>query len=195
MRLFETVNPVWFHQRLYNDAQTWTSIEEVPCGFARSPVKFQASTGWKTVDLALNWALSDGNWNSSLRMAMEWHTWLLVHGRCSLLFLIHPSNFKDIWIRKIDNFNMVSARLLGLSKLSKPADLPCCHQTTREIWISKTPPIAMHFWIPITLWSLYDKEGKLSVCYDLMWWWMIALWLYIGHVDGVKSLHLRLFFY
>ena len=38
---FRTVTPDWIHQWLRNDAQTWSSIEEVPYWFLRSSIKFQ----------------------------------------------------------------------------------------------------------------------------------------------------------
>ena len=42
---FRTVTPDWMHQWLRNDAQTWSSIEEVSYCFSRSSVKFQGHTG------------------------------------------------------------------------------------------------------------------------------------------------------
>ena len=42
---FRTVTPDWMHQWRRNDAQTWSSIEEVPYCFSRSSVKFQGHIG------------------------------------------------------------------------------------------------------------------------------------------------------
>ena len=48
---FQTVTPVWIHQWIWNDAQSWCCIEEVPyCSFM-SFIKYQGHTGWKIDDL------------------------------------------------------------------------------------------------------------------------------------------------
>ena len=48
---FRTVTPVWVHQWIWNDAQSWCFIEEVPyCSFM-SFIKYQGHTGWKINDL------------------------------------------------------------------------------------------------------------------------------------------------
>ena len=51
-----TVTPVWIHRWIWNDAQTWCSIEEVTYHFSRSSIKCQGHTGWKSDNLNPIWA-------------------------------------------------------------------------------------------------------------------------------------------
>ena len=44
IKRFRIVTPVWIHQLLQNDAQTWSNMEEVPYCFSRSYVKLQGHT-------------------------------------------------------------------------------------------------------------------------------------------------------
>ena len=55
IRRFQTVTPVWIHLRLRNDAQSLSSIEEVPYCFLGSSFKFQGHTVWKIDDLNPIW--------------------------------------------------------------------------------------------------------------------------------------------
>ena len=52
---FRTVTPVWIHQWLRNYAKAWSSIEEVPCCFLGSSIKFQGHKGWKIDDFNPIW--------------------------------------------------------------------------------------------------------------------------------------------
>ena len=71
---FRTVTPVWIHQWLRNDVQTWSSIEEVPYCFSRSSVKFQGHTAKKIVECDPNWAFPDCNSSLNSPMPMKWCT-------------------------------------------------------------------------------------------------------------------------
>ena len=71
---FRTVTPVWIHIWPWNDAQTWSSIEEVPYCFSRTSVKFQGHTGIKIADFDPNWAFPDYNSSLNLTMASKWCT-------------------------------------------------------------------------------------------------------------------------
>ena len=44
---FRTVTQVWLHRWIWNDAQVWHSIKEVPYCFSRSSINFQDHTGQK----------------------------------------------------------------------------------------------------------------------------------------------------
>ena len=48
---FRTVTPVRIHQWIWNDAQSWCCIEEVPYCSCMSFIKYQGHTGWKINDL------------------------------------------------------------------------------------------------------------------------------------------------
>ena len=52
---FRTVTPVWIHWWIEMMHKVWCSIEEVPCYFLGSSIKFQGHTGWKIDDLNPIW--------------------------------------------------------------------------------------------------------------------------------------------
>ena len=73
----------------------WSSIEEVPCCFSRSAVKFQVHTALKIVEFDPNWAFPDCEFRLNSPMATKWCTKLEVAWkRCPIVFQGHPSNCK-----------------------------------------------------------------------------------------------------
>ena len=71
---FRTVTLVWIHCWLWNNAQSLKQIEEVPCCFSRSSVKFQGHTGQKIADFDPNWEFPDCNSSFKSLMALKWCT-------------------------------------------------------------------------------------------------------------------------
>ena len=72
-----------------------SSIEEVPCCFSRSSVKFQGHTALKIVEFDPDWAFPDCNSSLNAQMATKWCTKLAVAWkRCPIVFQGHPSNLK-----------------------------------------------------------------------------------------------------
>ena len=88
--------------------KAWSSTEEVPCCFSRSSVKFQGHTGQKN------------HWCSIEEVPYHFL-------RSSIKFQGHTG-----W--KIDNLNPIWERLIGLSQLSNPSDLPCLWMLASAIW-------------------------------------------------------------
>ena len=75
--------------------KAWSSIEEVPCCFSRSSVKFQGHTALKIVEFDPDWVFPDCNSSFNSPMATKWCTKLVVaYKRCPVVFQGHPSNFK-----------------------------------------------------------------------------------------------------
>ena len=142
--------------------------------FARSYVKFQGHTGRKTGNLVLVWAFPGGNSKSNLRMAMKWHTkfqgaWKML----TIIFRSHPLHFKVTWANKRQfdkNMSKIAwpvAAITSLKFVLLPSEGMEGHLNL------KTLPIAMYFWIPITLRSVYDTVGQLGC----------LLWSYVVMVD------------
>ena len=91
---FRTVTPVRIHWWLWNDAQSWSNIEEVPNCFSRSHQT-------KIANFDPNWAFPECNLRLNLPMALKWCTKLEVaQKRCPIVFQGHPSNFKVTWDKK-----------------------------------------------------------------------------------------------
>ena len=75
--------------------KAWSSIEQLPCCFSRSYVKFQGHTALKIIEFDPDWAFPD--WNSSLisPMAPKWCTKLEVAlKRCSIVFFWSSVKFQ-----------------------------------------------------------------------------------------------------
>ena len=88
--------------------KAWSSIEEVPCCFARSFVKFQGRMALKIVEFDTDWAFPDCNSSLNSPMATKCCTKLEVaQKRCSIVFQGHPSNFKVTR----DNISPMSTRI------------------------------------------------------------------------------------
>ena len=73
IRLFRTVTPVWIQWWLWNDAQTWSTIEEVPYCFSMSPIKFQGHREQKISDFDPNWVCPDCTQDSGIFYS-TWNT-------------------------------------------------------------------------------------------------------------------------
>ena len=54
--------------------KAWSSIEEVPCCFSRSSVKFQCHTALKITEFDSDWAFPDCNSSLNSPMATKWCT-------------------------------------------------------------------------------------------------------------------------
>ena len=66
--------------------KAWSSIEEMPCCFSRSSVKFQGHTWQKIADFQPNWMFPDSNFSlNSPPMAMKAYS-LKQHRKGALLF-------------------------------------------------------------------------------------------------------------
>ena len=107
--------------------KAWSSIEEVPCCFSRSSVKFQGHIALKIVKFDPNWAFPDCNSSLNSPMAIKCCTKLeTAKKRCPIFLQGDPSNFKvtrdktSLILTQIGRF-----RTIGRSQLSNPSDLPC----------------------------------------------------------------------
>ena len=81
--------------------KAWCCLEEVPCCFSRSSVRFQDHTAQKIVNFDPNWAFPDCNSSLNLPMATKWCTKLEVaQKRCLIVFQGHLSNFKVTQLKK-----------------------------------------------------------------------------------------------
>ena len=97
-----SLNLLW----LWNDAQTWSSMEKVPYCFSRSSIKFQGHTGQKVIHFDPNWTFPDCNLSLNSPKALKWCTKLdVVQKRCSIGFQGHLSNFKVTGDKKITDFH------------------------------------------------------------------------------------------
>ena len=107
--------------------KAWSSIEEVPCCFSRSSVKFQGHTALKIVEFDPNWAFPDCNSSLNSQMAMKCYTKLeTAKERCPIVFQGHPSNFKVTQDKTSPILTQIGPfRTIGRSQLSNPSDLPC----------------------------------------------------------------------
>ena len=107
--------------------KAWSSIEEVPCCFWRSSVKFQGHAALKIVEFDPNWAFPDCNSSLNSPMAMKCCTKLeTAKERCPIVFQGHPWNFK-VTRDKTSPILIQIWRFwtIGQSQLSNPSDLPC----------------------------------------------------------------------
>ena len=69
--------------------KAWSSIEEVPCCFSRSSIKFQSHTGQKTANFDPNLAFLDCNSSLNSPMGLKWCTKLdVVQKRCPIVFRV-----------------------------------------------------------------------------------------------------------
>ena len=85
--------------------EAWSSIEEVPCCFSRSSVKFQGHTALKIFEFDPKWAFPDCNSSLNSPMTTKWYAKLeAAWKRCPIVFQCHLSNFKVAWLKKIVNF-------------------------------------------------------------------------------------------
>ena len=107
--------------------KAWSSIEEVPCCFSRSSVKFQGPTALKIVEFDPNWAFPDYNSSLNSTMAMKCCTKLeTAKEGCPIVFQGHPSNFKVTRDETSPILTQIGRfRTIGWSQLSNPSDLPC----------------------------------------------------------------------
>ena len=110
--------------------KAWSSIEEVPCCFSRSSVKFQGHTALKIVEFDPNWTFPDCNASLNLSMAMKCCTKLkTAKERCPIVFQGHPSNFKVTRDKTSPILTQIGRfPTIGRSQLSNPSDLPCSPQ-------------------------------------------------------------------
>ena len=94
---FLTVIPVWTHQWLRNDAQTWSSIEKVLYCFSRSFVKLQGHTAKTNIDFDPNWAFPHCNSSLNSLMDFKWCTKLRVpyHFSGSSIKFQHHTGWKS----------------------------------------------------------------------------------------------------
>ena len=75
--------------------KAWSGLEEVPCCFSMSSVKFQGHTAPKIVEFDQNWTFPDCKCSLNSPMAMKCCTTLeTAKERCPVVFQGHPSNFK-----------------------------------------------------------------------------------------------------
>ena len=111
------------------------SIEDVPCCFARSSVKFQGHTWRKTKDFAPITQCPVGNSNSNKRRATKWHTASRGKEGVPNCFSRLPAKFPCPTGQNIDDLGPIWARLLGWSQLSNPLDLPCLFWYDRKIFM------------------------------------------------------------
>ena len=112
---FQTVNLVWIHWWLWNDAQSLKQHKKVPYRFSRSSVKF-----WPKLSvsgLQLQFEFSDG-------FEMMHNAW------CGMEMVPYHFSWSSIKCQghtgwKIDDLDKILARSLGRSQLSNSSDLPC----------------------------------------------------------------------
>ena len=123
--------------------KAWRSMEEVPCYFRRSYVKFQGHTQSGIKSRTLRTKYGGRNWTPG-RPRMSY---LHFRKNKALKRLIFQAKYffdtlvtqlkKFFWSStkfqghmgwKINDFNPIWVRLLGWSQLSNPSDLPCFHQ-------------------------------------------------------------------
>ena len=107
--------------------KAWSSIEEVPYCFSRSPVKFQGPTALKIIEFDPNWAFPDCNSSLNSPMATKCCTKLeTAKERCPIVFQGHPSNFKVTRDKTSPNLTQIGRfRTIGRLQPSNPSDLPC----------------------------------------------------------------------
>ena len=109
--------------------KAWSSIEEVPCCFSRSSVKFQGHTALKIVEFDPNSAFPDCN--SSFNSPMNWKL-ETAKERCPIVFQGHPSNFKVTRDKTSPILTQIGCfRTIGWSQLSNPSDLPCLRSSIK----------------------------------------------------------------
>ena len=142
--------------------KAWSSIEEVPCCFSRSSVKFQGQTALKIVKFDPNWAFPDCNSSLNSLMAMKCCTKLeTAKERCPIVFQGHPSNFKVTRDNTSPILTQIGRfRTIGWSQLSNPSDLPC--------YILKPPTIFMYHWNECMMDTLkHIKLKSVRICVEL----------------------------
>ena len=113
--------------------KAWSSIEEVPCCFSRSSVKFQGHIALKIVEFDSNWAFPDCNSSLNSPMAMKCCTKLeTAKKRCPIVFQGHPSNFKVTRDKNSPILTQIGRfRTIVWSQLSNPSDLPCSRSSVK----------------------------------------------------------------
>ena len=130
--------------------KAWSSIEDLPYYFSRSSVELQGHTGqqkqhrsgallffkvihkfWRSqgTNIANFVARKERFRTVTLVWIPRW-IWndaqnLMSYKRGALLFLRSSIKFQGHKVWKIDDFNPIWVRLLGLSQLPNPSDFPC----------------------------------------------------------------------
>ena len=107
--------------------KAWSSIEEVPYCFWRSPVKFLRHTALKIVEFDPDWGFPDCISSLNSPMATKWCTKLPVaEKRCPIVFWRSPVKFLHHTALKSSNLTQIGRFwTIGRSQLSNPSDLPC----------------------------------------------------------------------
>ena len=115
----------WFTDGYEMMHKAWSSIEKMPYCFSRSSIKFQGHTGPKKMPI-LN---GIGHFHAVIPVEftdgfeMMHKAWRGIE-EAPIIFRGHPSNFKIIWAKKIDDLNPIWLRLPGQAQLWNPLDLP-----------------------------------------------------------------------
>ena len=88
--------------------KAWCRLEDVPCCFSRSSVKFKGHTAKIIINFVPNWAFPDCNSCLNSPMAMKWCTKLeAAWGRCPIFFKVIRQFSRSRGTKKIANFDRV----------------------------------------------------------------------------------------
>ena len=127
-----------------------SSIEELPCCFSRSSVKFEGHTALKIIEFDPNWGFPDCNSSLNSLMAMRCCTKIeTAKERCSIVFQGHPSNFKVTRDKTSPILTQIGRfRTIGRSQLSNPAELPCFFIECRGVELYGPKILLLNAWWP-----------------------------------------------
>ena len=107
--------------------EAWSSIENVPCCFSKSSVKFQGHTGQKITIFDPNLEFPDCNSSLNSPMALKWCTKLnIVYKRCPIIYKGDPRISRSHGTKKIGNFHPNWALPDCNSSLNSPMYLKWC---------------------------------------------------------------------